>query len=318
MNPEELKQIAVLQAVDHEALAGLAEALEAIDFGDGGTIFAEGDPGDSMYFLMSGRVRIEKRTDATGTAHKTLTVLEAGDYFGEMSLFDQKPRSASAVADGSVRVLRLSKAAFDKLHGGSGKADMSVLFAMIRTSSDRIRRLSSQLVVYDEIGKAIGESRNLPQLLDIVLHQIRRATLADWGLVLLKPQFAPGLTLRCVEGVELTAEQRKTLEAGGGFLEPVLSSLRETVVGNCETDEPFKACLRLGFESAALLVTPILTEGRLLGLLALGDREVGRFDLNAVNLTRGVARQTGQAILNALPREEEEARSRHSRQFVRF
>jgi CRP-like cAMP-binding protein len=318
MNPEELKNIAVLQAMDGEALAGLAAVLEELNLGEGQNVFTEGDPGDSMYFLTSGRVRIEKRTDASGTAHKTLTVLESGDYFGEMSLFDQKPRSASAVADGPVRVLRLSKTAFDKLHGKGGQAGMSVLFAMIRTSSDRIRRLSSQLVVYDEIGKAIGESKNLQELLDILLHQLRRATLADWGLVLLKPQFATELTLRCEEGVQLTSEQRKTLEAGGGFLEPVLATLRETVVGNCATDEPFKSCARLGFESAALLVTPILTEGRLLGLIALGDREFGRFELNAVNLTRGVSRQAGQAILNALHREEEEARSRHSRQFVRF
>jgi len=48
---------------------------------------------------------------------------------------------------------------------------MSVLFAMIRTSSDRIRRLSTHLVVYDEIGKAIGESKSLQALLDVVLHQ---------------------------------------------------------------------------------------------------------------------------------------------------
>jgi len=44
-------------------------------------------------------------------------VLEPGDYFGEMSLLDRKPRSASAVADGPARILRLSKTAFDTLHG---------------------------------------------------------------------------------------------------------------------------------------------------------------------------------------------------------
>jgi hypothetical protein len=73
---------------------------------------------------------------------------------------------------------------------------MGVLFAMIRTSSDRIRRLNSHLVVYDEIGKAIGESKNLQGLLDVVLHHFARATFADWGLLLLKSQFSSSLEIR--------------------------------------------------------------------------------------------------------------------------
>ena len=77
-----------------------------------------------------------------------------------MALLDQKPRSASAVAAGGVTILRLSKAAFDQLQASSSVAGMSVLFAMIRTSSERIRRLSAQVVVYDEVGKAISEAKN--------------------------------------------------------------------------------------------------------------------------------------------------------------
>jgi len=271
-----------------------------------------------MYFLLNGRVRIDKRTDITGASRKTLTVLGPGDYFGEMSLFDQKPRSASAVAEGPARILRLSKSSFDELHRQGGQAGMSVLLAMIRTSSDRIRRLSSQLVVYDEIGKAIGESKSLQELLDVVLHQLRLATLADWGVLLLKPRFATGLAVRSAEGLSLTPEQRAALAEGRGFLAPVLATLREAVVNNLDAEEPFKSCARLGFELPALLVIPILTEGQLLGLIALGDHEVGQFDLDDVHLARGVARQAGQAILNALHREEEEARTRHARQFIRF
>ena len=136
-----------------------------------------------MYFIVKGCIRIEKRAQATGAVHKTLAVLEAGDYFGEMALLDQKPRSASAVAAGDARILRLSKAAFDEMQGKGSVAGMSVLFAMIRTSSERIRRLSAQVVVYDEVGKAIGESRDLQTLLDVILQQLSTATFADWGLL---------------------------------------------------------------------------------------------------------------------------------------
>ena len=90
----------------------LAEALEEKAYADGQTVFAEGDPGESMYFIVNGCIRIEKQAQATGAASKnSATVLEAGNYCGEMALLDQKPRSAAAVAAGDARILRLSKAA---------------------------------------------------------------------------------------------------------------------------------------------------------------------------------------------------------------
>jgi CRP-like cAMP-binding protein/putative methionine-R-sulfoxide reductase with GAF domain len=318
MTPAELRQIAVLQALDEAALAGLASALEECSYAEGATIFAEGDPGDAMFFISTGAVRVEKQTGSGASSRKVLSVLEAGNHFGEMSLFDQQPRSAAAIAATPTRLLRLSRSAFTALLGRSSEAGMSVLFGMIRTGSERIRWLSSQLVVYDEIGKAIGEARSLGDLLDVVLHQLGLATQADWGLLLLKSRFGSGLVLRSVEGLNLTRAQQDALADGGGFLAPLLAAQREAVVKDVDEEEPFKSCARLGFELPSLLVTPITTGDQLLGIIALGCRETGHFTPNHLNLVRGVARQAGQAILNALHREEEEARSRHSRQFVRF
>jgi CRP/FNR family transcriptional regulator, cyclic AMP receptor protein len=318
MNPEELKHIALLQGMDNDALARLAAVLEEKEYADGQTVFAEGDPGDSMYFIAKGCIRIEKRAQATSAVHKILTVLEAGDYFGEMALLDQQPRSASAVAAGAARILRLSKAGFDQLQSRSNAAGMSVLFAMIRTSSERIRRLSAQLVVYDEVGKAIGESRDLQALLDVILAQLLSATSADWGLLLLRSQFSDGLELRGQSNLTLTPVQREAVTKGQGFLAPVLQNPQDQLVASFDEHETFKSCERLGFEGAALLLSPIMVEGQVLGLIVLGGNKRDQFDLNALNLVRGVARQAAQAILNARHREEEAARSRHSRQFVRF
>ena len=318
MNPEELKHIAVLQAMDDDALARFAASLEQRDYADGETVFAEGDPGDSMYFIARGYIRIEKRAQAASTVLKILAVLEAGDYFGEMALLDQKPRSASAVAAGDATILRLSKAAFDQMQAKSSVAGMSVLFAMIRTSSERIRRLSTQVVVYDEVGKAIGESRDLQTLLDVILQQLSSATGADWGLLLIRSQFSDGVELRSQTNLTLTPAQCEAVSNGQGFLGPVLQHPQDHLVACFDEQEPFKSCARLQFETPALLLAPICVEGQLLGLIVLGGRERGQFDLNALNLARGVARQAAQAILNARHREEEQARSRHSRQFVRF
>ncbi len=318
MNPEELKHIAVLCAMDSDALASLATALEEKEYADGQTVFSEGDPGDSMYFILKGCIRIEKRAQATTAVHKVLAVLEPGDYFGEMALLDQKPRSASAVAAGDATIFRLSKAAFDQMQSENSVAGMSVLFAMIRTSSERIRRLSAQVVVYDEVGKAIGESRELQTLLDVILQQLSSATYADWGLLLLRSQFSDCLELRGQANLTLTPKQCEAVSNAQGFLGPVLQNPEDKLVASFDDEETFKSCARLGFETASLLLSPITVENQFLGLIVLGGNERDWFDLNALNLARGVARQAAQAILNARHREEEQARSRHSRQFVRF
>src|SRR5436190_6398353 len=318
MNSEELKQIAVLQGMDQEALRRLAAVVEPKDFVDGQPVFVEGEPGDSMYFIVKGCIRIEKRAQANSEVHKTLAVLEQGDYFGEMALLDQKPRSASAVAVGASTVLRLSKAAFDKIQKDSSAAGMSVLFAMIRTSGERIRRLSTHVVVYDEVGKTIGEARDLQALLDVILQQLTSAAVADWGLLVLRSQFSHILEVRSQVNLSLTPTQHDALTNGQGFLAITLGDMQDRLVPHFEQYEPFRSCARLGFETASLLVSPITLEGQMLGLILLGGKESEQFDLNVLNLVRGVARQAAQAILNARHREEEQAKSRHSRQFVRF
>jgi CRP/FNR family transcriptional regulator, cyclic AMP receptor protein len=315
MNPEELKHIAVLQGIDGDALTRLAAALEEKNYADGEAIFAEGDPGDSMYFIVSGRARIEKRAQSV---HKVLTTLEAGDYFGEMALLDQKPRSAAAIASGQTRALRLSKADFDALQNQSSLAGMSVLFAMIRTSSERIRRLSAHMIVYDEVGRAIGETRDLQSLLDVILQQLASATGANWGLLVLRSQFSENLEVRSLVNLVLTAPQKDAVSAGQGFLGAILQNPQDEILANIEQDARFNSGARLGFETTSLLVSPITQENKLLGLVLLGGGAPKQFGLDALNLCRGVARQTAQAILNARHREEEAARSRHSRQYVRF
>ena len=318
MNPADLKSIAVLRALDPAALKGLSDVLESRDLTDGQSIFTEGDPGDAMFFLVSGSVRVEKQTDANSALRKTLTILEAGDYFGEIALFDQKPRSAWAVASGNTRVLRLTKAAFDALLARGGHAGLSLLSAMLQTSGDRIRRLSSQVIVYDEIGKAIGESKDLDELLSVVLRQLCRATLADWALVVLRAQFADRLELRGTVRLDLTAHQKEDVAAGKGILSLGMRESREFLVRNFDQEEPFKSCEKVGFETASLVLAPIFLENQSLGLIVLGGNQPDQLDLDDLNLTRGVARQAAQSILNARHREEEQARARHTKQFVRF
>jgi GAF domain-containing protein len=118
--------------------------------------------------------------------------------------------------------------------------------------------------------------------------------------------------------LSLTSEQRDRITNGEGFLAITWQDPQDRLVNDFEEYAPFKSCARLGFEIPSVLVSPITLEGQVLGLIVLGGREREQFDPNNLNLVRGVARQAAQAILNARHREEQQAKSRHSRQFVRF
>jgi CRP/FNR family cyclic AMP-dependent transcriptional regulator len=317
MNAADLKQIPALQSVEGDALTRLAAALEEKNFSEGERVFSEGDAADAMYFVHEGSVRIEKRASASADAVKTLAVLTSGDYFGEMALFDQKPRSASAVAQGATTLLRLSKPTFDQLCTNS-VAGMSVLAAMIRTSSERIRRLSAEVIVYDEIGKAIGASHDLQTLCDVILRQLATASLADWGLFLGSCQFSGQLELRSSLNLTLTPAQHDAIREARGFLGIVQKQSRDLLIEDFDRDETFKPSERLGFETPSLLIAPVIAGGEFLGLIILGGHDKGQLRPNDLNLARGVASQAGQAVLNARHHEEDQARSRHARQFVRF
>ena len=108
---------------------------------DGEVIFREGDKGEGMYVIQAGKVKVTKQT-ASGEV--TLSVLEDGDIFGEMALFDKLPRSATATASGEARVLSVDKTKLFTLIS----RDPTTTFKIIETMSSRIRKLSAEISQY--------------------------------------------------------------------------------------------------------------------------------------------------------------------------
>jgi CRP/FNR family cyclic AMP-dependent transcriptional regulator len=79
---------------------------------DGDVVFSQGSRGDCMYVIRSGKVRIYRDQDGSET---TLATLKPGESFGEIALFDDKPRSASAQCIGETEVLVVTRAEFESM-----------------------------------------------------------------------------------------------------------------------------------------------------------------------------------------------------------
>ena len=108
-------------------------------FEPGDVVFREGDPGMEMYLLQEGKVVITK---SAGNSEVFLAVLERGDFFGEMALFDSQPRHANCTALTRTRVAVVkSGELLMKL-----RRDPTLAIEMLLTMSRRIRYLDDQLV----------------------------------------------------------------------------------------------------------------------------------------------------------------------------
>lgn len=107
---------------------------DVAEYPDGHVVFAEGEPGDAMYVLVAGSIRLSVRDIEIGH-------LEPGELFGEMALIDAEPRSATATACGHCKVARVDERRFTFLvqqHPFFALHVMRVLAARLRHMDDTL------------------------------------------------------------------------------------------------------------------------------------------------------------------------------------
>lgn len=108
---------------------------------DGEVIIAEGELGNCMYVIQSGRV---EAVTGSGVNEHRIAILEGGDFFGEMALFDKEVRSATVRALGEVRVLTIDKRALLKRIA----EDPLLAMNLLKTMSQRVRSLNSRVAAH--------------------------------------------------------------------------------------------------------------------------------------------------------------------------
>jgi CRP/FNR family cyclic AMP-dependent transcriptional regulator len=102
---EVLARAAMFQGALRGAVPALTQQLHPVDFPRGHTVFSQGEPGDRLYIIISGKVKIGRRSPE---GHENLlTVMGPSDMFGELSLFDPGPRASSATTITEVRVVSM-------------------------------------------------------------------------------------------------------------------------------------------------------------------------------------------------------------------
>ncbi|RME28616.1 MAG: hypothetical protein D6798_01960 [Deltaproteobacteria bacterium] len=134
-----LRRVDLFQACTYRQLLAFTEATRVRRAPAGSVLFEEGSAGDEAFFIVAGRVAIEKR----GTR---LARLGPGHYFGELSLIDQVPRSASARVLQDATFLTLDRASFLRLIKQDGALGTRLLWQLVRKVSAHLRATNERLV----------------------------------------------------------------------------------------------------------------------------------------------------------------------------
>jgi CRP-like cAMP-binding protein len=138
-----LKKAAIFADLTDEELARVAEVCKEQTFKFGQTIFKEGEPGNRLYMISDGEVRISRVVPGSG--EEALTVLKAGACFGEMSVFDRSERSTDAIANKDCTLLTITRSDFEILLDFNRDIGYKVLWSVVRLLSERLRVTNDNL-----------------------------------------------------------------------------------------------------------------------------------------------------------------------------
>ena len=138
-----LKQAAIFQDLDDGELARVAEVCREQKFAVGQHVFKEGEPGNRMFIISEGDVRISRTIPGSG--EEALAVLKPGASFGEMAIFDRSERSTDAIANTSCTLLTISRSDFELLLDFNRDIAYKVLWSVVRLLSARLRVTNDNL-----------------------------------------------------------------------------------------------------------------------------------------------------------------------------
>lgn len=140
---ELLRELGIFRELSDEELAKVAELAVEKSYAAGEYVFHEGEPGNRLFVIVEGRVRISRQIPGAG--EEALAVLDPGAMFGEMSVFDRSERSTDAIAHVATRLITIARPEFEMLLDFDRELAQKVLWAVVRMLSGRLRATNESL-----------------------------------------------------------------------------------------------------------------------------------------------------------------------------
>lgn len=136
IDPQMLRRINILTGFSDAQLETIARLVELERAPQGARVVSRGQPGDALYLILEGELRVCLQVQ---DREVTINTLGAGDFFGEIALLNHGPRSADVVANTNCLLARLSGAALSAISNKAVEVAMPFFRALDRALTERIR-----------------------------------------------------------------------------------------------------------------------------------------------------------------------------------
>jgi CRP-like cAMP-binding protein len=143
---EHLQTSPLFAGLETSAIESLSAACGVERVSSGRAIVEEGSLGESMFVLMQGRVRVEKKTPAEDRYTVTFLSHEKGDFFGELGLLDSDRRSATVTAESDCEVIVIERDRFLHFGDSNPAAGLSITRRIASNLATRLRRANDDVI----------------------------------------------------------------------------------------------------------------------------------------------------------------------------
>lgn len=173
-----LKRVPLFYGLEESALERLATTSTRRSFSKGKVVVKEGEQSQGMYVMLSGRAKVQRADDEGKEV--ILAVLGPGEFFGEMSLIDEEPRSATVVTLDPCEFIAITKEAFQFLIAQNNEVCLRIMRSLVQRLREADRRIETLalLDVYGRVAQVLLEFAETDAGTYVVKDRIARQDIA--------------------------------------------------------------------------------------------------------------------------------------------
>jgi CRP-like cAMP-binding protein len=258
-------------------------------YSDSEIIFREGEQGDRMFVVQSGRVKVIKETPA---GEIVIAILGNGEIFGEMALFSKSPRSATVTALGDARILGIDK----KKLFSTISMDPTLVFTLLESMSHRLRTINEEFAKLKKSRLDILHVyTDVDETCDLILEEARNIISAENGSVMLLDDEGKTLSIKAAFGSE--SEPKVKLSVGEGIAGDVIKTARAELINKVLLDSRF---VKGSKHIESLLCVPLKYKERIFGVLNMSNSSEKLFTLDDLKLLHTLSITASMAVQNAM------------------
>ncbi|MBW7888929.1 MAG: cyclic nucleotide-binding domain-containing protein [Bacteroidetes bacterium] len=304
---ETLRFNTLFKYVPDAMLQTIMRTMKEERFSANTSIFQENSRGERLYLILEGRVKISKITKYG--AETVLAYLNKGEFFGEMELLDDQPRSARTVAVEQTTVASLTKQDFDSMLKSNNIIQLNMLKSVVKrlriadsnivTELDRTVDLSKQhinkLNILIEAAKTVNSTLDLDKLLDVILQTAIKSIAADRGTLYLVDELKGEIWSKVLSGDEVTEIR---LPLGKGLAGYVAKTGEVVNIPDAYNDQRFNPDFdkKTGYRTNNMLTMPMKNrDGKIIGVFQMLNKKGGPFSqqdeefINALSIHASIA-----------------------------